>query len=122
MKASVLRPTPTPKITSSNSLRSGCSRSWAGRRCRLTPNKKHDKVQIKRAGNFGKLVVVKISDDFQFAARMVDRGLLVKGKDKFVTLLWESMVAGEKDQEIHKNFPIKKVLAKRKGELRRSPA
>ena len=63
----------------------------------------------EHAGGFGKLVVVKISDDFQFAARMVDPKLLVKGKGKFGTLLWESMIAGEADQEIHKNFPIKKV-------------
>ena len=56
--------------------------------------------------------MVKISDDFQFAARMVDRKLLVKGYGKFATLSWESTIAGEPDPEIHKTFPIKKVQAK----------
>jgi len=30
---------------------------------------------------------------------------------RFATLLWESMVAGEPDQEINKNFPIKNAQA-----------
>jgi hypothetical protein len=79
----------------------------------ITPDKQNDVVKVKRAGNFGKLVVVKISDDFQFAARMVDRGLLKKGKGKFATLSWDSMVAGESDQQLHGNWPIKKVPPKR---------
>ena len=79
----------------------------------ITPDKKGDGVRIKRAGNFGKLVVVKISDDFQFAARMVDRRLLGKGKGKWATLSWDAMIAGEPNQEMHQNFPLKKVAAKR---------
>ena len=35
----------------------------------ITPDKRGAGVRLKRAGNFGKLVVVKISDEFQFAAR-----------------------------------------------------
>jgi hypothetical protein len=81
----------------------------------ITPDKRSNRVQVKRAGNFGKLVVVKISDDFQFGARMVDRGLLMKGKGKFATLSWNSMIAGEPDQALHRNFPIKKVPPKRKA-------
>jgi hypothetical protein len=78
----------------------------------ITPDKRSDKVQVKRAGNFGKLVVVKISDDFQFAARMVDRRILAGGKGKWARLSWDSMIAGEKEQGIHRNFPIKKVSHK----------
>jgi hypothetical protein len=80
----------------------------------ITPDKRSDGVRLKRAGNFGKLVVVKISDDFQFAARMVDRRLLGKGRGKWATLSWDAMIAGEPNQEMHQNFPIKKIAPKRK--------
>lgn len=81
----------------------------------ITPDKRTDIVQVKRAGNFRKLVVVKISDAFQFAARMVDRGMLKKGEGKVATLSWDSMIANEKDQDIHRSFPIKKVPPKSKA-------
>jgi hypothetical protein len=80
----------------------------------ITPDKKGDGVRLKRAGNFGKLVVVKISDDFQFAARMVDRRLLEKGRGKWASLSWDAMIAGEPNQEMHRHFPIKKFASKRK--------
>ena len=79
----------------------------------ITPDKKSDGVQVKRAGNFGKLVVVKISDDFQFAARMVDRRILMKGSGNWATLSWDAMIAGEKDQDFHRSFPIKKGPSRR---------
>jgi hypothetical protein len=72
----------------------------------ITPDKRSDGVRLKRAGNFGKLVVVKISDDFQFAARMVDRRILGKGNGKWAALSWDAMIAGEKDQELHRSFPM----------------
>jgi hypothetical protein len=78
----------------------------------ITPDKTNDDVRLKRAGNFGKLVVVKISDDFQFAARMVDRRLLGKGRGKWATLSWDAMIAGEPNQEMHQNFPLKKSAPK----------
>ncbi len=79
----------------------------------ITPDKRSDGVRLKRTGNFGKLVVVKISDDFQFAARMVDRKILGKGSGKWATLSWDAMIAGEPNQEMHRNFPLKKVAPKR---------
>lgn len=80
----------------------------------ITPDKHNDLIRIKRAGNFGKLVVVKITDDFQFAARMVGRKLLAKGEGKWAKLSWDSMVVGAPDQHIHANFPLAKVLPKKK--------
>ena len=71
----------------------------------ITPDKRKQAVQVKRTGNFEKLVVVKISDDFQFAARMVDRRILKEGDGKWLKLSWEAMVVGEKDQKIHQDFP-----------------
>lgn len=81
----------------------------------ITPDKRNQVVQVKRAGNFEKLVVVKISDDFQFAARMVDRRILKERDGKWLRLSWEAMVVGEKDQKIHQDFPIKKAPPKRKA-------
>ncbi len=81
----------------------------------ITPDKKSDAVRVKRAGNFSKLVVVKISDDFQFGARMVARGILTKGKGKWATLSWDAMIAGETHQERHRDFPMVKPPPKRKS-------
>ena len=78
----------------------------------ITPEKTTDTVQVKRAGDFVKLVVVKITDDFQFGARMVHRHTLKRVNDKFDGIFWDAMVAGEPDMEIHRNFPIKRVTTK----------
>jgi hypothetical protein len=79
----------------------------------ITPDKKKAIVRLKRTGNFGKLVVVRISDDFQFGARMVDRRLLKKGKGRWAMLAWDEMIAGEPNPEMH-SFPIKRIVPKRK--------
>jgi hypothetical protein len=81
----------------------------------ITLDKHNDVVQVKRAGNFSKLVVVKISDAFQFGARMVDRKILQKGEGKYAKISWDSMIAGEPDQEFDRNFPIQRVP--RKGKM-----
>jgi hypothetical protein len=44
---------------------------------------------------------------------MVDRRLLGKSRGKWATLSWDAMIAGEPDQEMHRNFPIKKSAPKR---------
>jgi hypothetical protein len=88
----------------------------------ITPDKKTSTIQVKHAGNFGKLVVVKISDDFQFAARMVDRGILTKGKGRFAELSWDAMVANERNQEIHQNFPIQRAPSENRSLSKQSAA
>lgn len=80
----------------------------------ITPDKTSDWVRVKHTGNFGKLVVVKITDDFQFGARMIARKTLEKCAGKWVKISWDAMIAGEPNQEMHKSFPFKKVLPKRK--------
>ncbi len=59
----------------------------------ITPEKKYDKVTVKRQGNFNKLLAVKISEDFEFEARMLDRKEMSKGKGKLATVSWSSMKA-----------------------------
>ena len=57
----------------------------------ITPEKSSKKVVVKRKGNFNKLLVVKISEDFEFEARMLDRKNMAKGVGKLATVSWSSM-------------------------------
>ena len=54
----------------------------------ISPEKVSEVIQVKRAGNFNKLLVVRISEDFEFEARLIDRKLLRKGKGKHAKLQW----------------------------------
>ncbi len=57
----------------------------------ITPEKKNEKVSVKRAGNFNKLLVVKITQEFEFEARMLDRKRMGKGKGKHAVVAWSAM-------------------------------
>ena len=57
----------------------------------ISPEKKAPKVRIKRSGNFNRLVVVRISSNFDFESRMIDRSALSKGSGKFVSASWQSI-------------------------------
>lgn len=57
----------------------------------VTPMKGNDLVTVKRAGNFGKLIVVKISTDFQFESKIISRSRLPKGPSKFIRISWGSI-------------------------------
>lgn len=59
----------------------------------ISPEKGSGPVQVKRAGNFGQLIVVKISADFGFEARLVDRKNLRKGTGKHARLRWDDAPA-----------------------------
>ena len=54
----------------------------------ISPEKNSAVVQVKRSGNFNKLVVVKISDDFQFESRMLDRRRIPKGEGAHARIEW----------------------------------
>jgi hypothetical protein len=49
----------------------------------ISPEKLASKVQVKRAGNFNKLLIVRIDSDFQFESRLLDRKALGKGTGKY---------------------------------------
>ena len=59
----------------------------------ITPEKNKDQVSVKRQGNFNKLLAVKITEDFEFEARMIDRKRISKGTGKQATVSWSSMKA-----------------------------
>lgn len=59
----------------------------------ITPEKKKQKIQIKRSGNFNKVIVVRISENFGFESRMFERKRLNKGIGKFARISWASLDA-----------------------------
>jgi len=54
----------------------------------ISPEKLSEVAHVKRAGNFNKVLVVKISEEFEFQALMFDRKLLGKGKGKRAKVVW----------------------------------
>ena len=59
----------------------------------ITPEKKKEQVSVKRQGNFNKLLAIKISENFEFEARIIDRKNISKGEGKEAKVLWSSMKA-----------------------------
>jgi len=62
----------------------------------ISPLKSNDTVLVKRAGNFNKLLIVKISEDFRFQAKMVHRKSLKKGSGKYAKASWGKVNDAEK--------------------------
>ena len=55
----------------------------------ITPEKKEKKIEIKRQGNFNKLIIVKINHLFEFDAQIIDRKDISKGNGgKVATVSW----------------------------------
>ncbi|MGY3264592.1 hypothetical protein [Lysobacter sp. HA35] len=58
----------------------------------ISPEKTGDKVEVKWAGNFNRLCVVRIGGDLSFEARMIDRKKLTKGEGgKVARVRWSAM-------------------------------
>lgn len=60
----------------------------------ISPQKRKHKIQLKRSGNFNKVIVVRISADFEFESRMFERRRLSKGSGKFAKISWASIDDG----------------------------
>jgi hypothetical protein len=56
----------------------------------ISPEKGKAQALVKRAGNFNKLLVVRISEDFKFEARMIDRKSLKKGAGNHAKVKWDA--------------------------------
>ena len=61
----------------------------------ITPFKSKDEVFVKLAGNFSKLLVVKINRDFEVSSRMVVRSKLPKTAKPFLKIRWEDLHVAE---------------------------
>lgn len=62
----------------------------------ISPEKTNSTVLVKRSGNFNKLLIVKISETFEFSSKMIDRKSLRKGVGKYAKASWEKMDVPEK--------------------------
>lgn len=59
----------------------------------ISPEKSNGQVQVKRAGNFSKLLVVRISPEFQFEGRIVDRKRIARGTGTHANVSWAALDA-----------------------------
>jgi len=57
----------------------------------ISPEKNKDQVKVKRAGNFSKLLIVKIGKDFIFESKLIARKDLKKGNGKHATASWSNI-------------------------------
>jgi hypothetical protein len=57
----------------------------------ISPEKSSDRVQVKRSGNFNKLLVVKITKEFEFQSRIIDRKRLNKTTGKHMKVSWSDL-------------------------------
>jgi hypothetical protein len=54
----------------------------------ISPEKSAEIIQVKRSGNFNKLLIVRISHDFEFEVRFVRRKTMTKGDGKYAHVSW----------------------------------
>jgi len=54
----------------------------------ITPFKKTDRVSVKLSGNFSKLFIVKINQDFEISGRLINRADLPKWGGNILRLKW----------------------------------
>lgn len=54
----------------------------------ISPEKSGHDVRVKLAGNFNKLIVVRIYEDWAFDSKLIDRKLLGKSHAKFASVKW----------------------------------
>lgn len=54
----------------------------------ISPEKAGNVIQVKRSGNFSKLLIVQITSDWRFEARMINRADIGKGIGKFARVRW----------------------------------
>lgn len=56
----------------------------------ISPEKKEESVRVKRSGNFNKLLIVKISQDFTFKSKLIARKELKTGEGTHAKVSWGS--------------------------------
>lgn len=54
----------------------------------ISPEKKNDRVMVKRAGDFEKLLIVRVSEDFWFTSKLLDRSALKEGAKPLIKARW----------------------------------
>jgi hypothetical protein len=59
----------------------------------ISPLNRKQKTQIKRDGNFNKVLIVFINDQFEFQSRLFDRKFLPKGNGNFARIRWSATLS-----------------------------
>lgn len=62
----------------------------------ISPEKSGERVQVKRSGNFNKLLVIKITQDFEFEGRFIERKKLSKGEGTHARVSWPKLTPSDK--------------------------
>lgn len=57
----------------------------------ITPFKKNDEITVNMKGNFSKILIVKIDQDFQVAGKLIDRKVLPKSNRDIVRVCWSDI-------------------------------
>lgn len=57
----------------------------------ITPFKRRDEVVIDLSGNFSKLLVVKINEEFEVSGRMIDRKDIPGRKGRYLRVKWSDL-------------------------------
>jgi hypothetical protein len=65
----------------------------------ISPEKSGDQIEVKRAGNFNKLLLVRINEKFEFEGRLIARKQLSKGEGKYARVSWSTLSSTEKDTQ-----------------------
>lgn len=60
----------------------------------ISPIKRAPKIKVKRAGHFSKLCVVRITEDYEFDARIIERRKLSKGQGRHASVSWSNLPPG----------------------------
>lgn len=56
----------------------------------ISPMKTRERVEVKRAGNFNRLVIVKIDADYNFESKVIDRKVIKKCPGKVARVPWQT--------------------------------
>ena len=57
----------------------------------ISPEKDGGQVQVKRSGNFNRLLVIKINEEFEFEGRLIERKRLSKGEGTYARVSWSAL-------------------------------
>lgn len=66
----------------------------------ITPFNTHDRTRVSLAGNFNKLLVVKVDECFRVSGRMIDRKRLPKSNGRYLWLTWQGIETADRPNGI----------------------
>ncbi len=66
----------------------------------ISPEKEGEKVQVKRAGNFNRLLVIKISEQLEFEGRFIKRKSLSKGDGAYARVSWSNIPPTDDEPQV----------------------